>query len=802
MKRSVVILLFFAVVFAAFNAHALDWSHSSFSLKRLPPLHLTYNAVDLIDVARVTSGENANVAGAIDWVIKQLGDALVQDGRFHVLKNDGIAAAPLGSATVHGIGAPIGTTATYSYGNFLVKVAESTGVRVLEVRIPSLEKEALMVAPEAVLAMPFRFVVLSSRMYGLELVHICLLDPISYAEQFGGLTPASLPYLEQARAMLLEMVAKAVPIAYFDPQVQAHKAEAPRDISPLSIIAEVEVGQGRAFANAEAVANAIKKGDLILFKGTPDEHAYTVGGSSPDYEYLKDSYVFFKGFLSFSRFSAVKDGWVLKDGQKVSISGWAIPDKSERMFTLVSNSVIHAYNDPYQLLRYDTSIGPIFQMQVFSGYIHPFLMNMGVWHMGSLPISVFVLNTAPDRVVVVAQNPVFLVERYMQDVTDEQLLAAKPAWDANPKNKTDWPEMTRLEMGQYILDSLKMLVGGAISYVPFKGTWPRSDRLVSPLWVKETLLDANNNGRPYVIVETGWGTAQDTGYDKGHIPGAIHVNTDEIEYDEFLARAATPPGQLGRSTTESEDAAKGLGVWDVLPRNWWNIYPDIYLLPAIANMGIDVNTTVVVYGSDITGAARVVWTLMYAGVKDVRLLNGGLEAWKSAGYPVDTTPVPRNPKPNFGANRALHPEWLATTDYVRNVVNGLIMDSVLADVRTYDEYTGKSAPYSYIPTSGRIKGARWAHAGAGPWTMEDYVNPDGTLRALSYLADIWKQNGITPDKEAIFYCGTGWRSSLAWFAAYMMGWDRIRNYDGSWYYWSMGPEKAMNPSIDDYPSLP
>jgi|GEM_PF-930998 len=784
------LFILLAIVISSVTAWALDWSHSSFNLKRLPPLHLTYNAVDLVDVARFTIDDNANVVAVTDGVIKQLGDALTQDGRFQVFKNDGIAASP------------ISATATYSYGNFLVKVAESTGVRMLEVRIPDVEKNALAVAPEAVVAMPFRFLVLSSRMYGLRLVHICLVNPVSYAEQFGGLTPASSPYLEQARDMLLEMVAKSVPTAFYDPQVSAHKAMPPRNLASLVVLSEVEVGQGKRFANAEAVATAIKKGDLILFKGTPDEHAYQVGGSSPDYEYLKDPYVFFKGFLSFSRFSAIKDGWVMQDGKKVTVNGWAIPDKSDRMLTLVSNSVIHAYNDPYQLLRYDTAIGPIFQMQVFSGYIHPLLMNMGVWHFGSLPVSVFVLNTAANKVAVVAQNPVFLVERYMQDVSDEQLAAAKPAWNANPKNKTDWPEMTRLEMAEYILNSLQKLVTAGISYVPYTNKWPRADRLVSPKWVKETLLDGHNNGKPYLIVEAGWGPAEATGYDKGHIPGAIHVNTDVIEYDEFLPRAATPADKLGRSTTEAEDAAKGLGPWDTLPRNWWNIYPDIYLLPAIAYMGIDIDTTVVVYGSDVTGAARLIWTLMYAGVKDVRLLNGGLDAWKAAGYAVETTPVANKPKASFGATRALHPEWLATTDYIRNVVNGLITDAVIADVRTYDEYTGKTAPYSYIPTSGRIKGAKWAHAGAGPWTMEDYLNPDGTLRALAYLADIWAQQGITKDKEVSFYCGTGWRSSLAWLAAYVMGWERIKNYDGSWYYWSMGPEKALNPVIDEYPNLP
>jgi len=95
-------------------------------------------------------------------------------------------------------------------------------------------------------------------------------------------------------------------------------------------------------------------------------------------------------------------------------------------------------------------------------------------------------------------------------------------------------------------------------------------------------------------------------------------------------------------------------------------------------------------------------------------------------------------------------------------------------------------------------------AGWGPAeaTGYDKGHIPGALRALAYLADIWAQQGITKDKEVSFYCGTGWRSSLAWLAAYVMGWERIKNYDGSWYYWSMGPEKALNPVIDEYPNLP
>ncbi len=343
------------------------------------------------------------------------------------------------------------------------------------------------------------------------------------------------------------------------------------------------------------------------------------------------------------------------------------------------------------------------------------------------------------------------------------------------------------------------------------------DKLVDAKWVKG-MVDKNNEGKPYVIVETGWGPAGDS-YNGGHLPEAIWVNTDEIEYDCFNPRSSWPvdagkPACWDRSTTEEEDAAKGLGPNDALPRNWWNIYPDKYLLPAIAYMGIDKNTTVVVYGDDASAAARVTWPLMYAGVEDVRFLDGGKKAWAKAGYELETVAAVRKPVSDFDPddpNRvtAIHPEYKVNIPFVRNVVAGLEPDALLVDIRSWDEYTGKTAPYSYIPTSGRIPGAIWGMAGTGPSDMGDYVNGDGTLKSPDGIYPFWNAHGFTTRRHLCFYCGTGWRASLAWFYAYMMGYPEISNFDNGWFEWSMGSGSAyngdnpvLNPIVDQYPDLP
>ncbi|MBU0991121.1 MAG: hypothetical protein KJ737_01400 [Proteobacteria bacterium] len=336
-----------------------------------------------------------------------------------------------------------------------------------------------------------------------------------------------------------------------------------------------------------------------------------------------------------------------------------------------------------------------------------------------------------------------------------------------------------------------------------------ADKLATASQVKE-MIDTNNNGKAYVIVETGWGQPGSS-YINGHVPGAIWVNTDEIEYDCFNARNDWPvdagdPACWDRSTTEEEDAAKGLGPDDTLPRNWWNIYPDEYLLPAIAYMGVDKNTTVIVYSKNASAAARILWTLMYVGVEDVHFLDGGKNAWAAAGYSLETTANTRTPVAIFdpddpGRVTAIHPEYKVDIPYVRGVVNGVEKDAMLVDIRDYEEYIGASRPYSYIPTDGRIPGAIWG--------TDDFTKDDGTLMPPSELYPFWNGKGISSNTHLSFYCGTAWRSSLAWFYAYLMGYPEISNFDSSWFEWSMGEGSAyngddpvLNPIIDDSPNLP
>lgn len=77
--------------------------------------------------------------------------------------------------------------------------------------------------------------------------------------------------------------------------------------------------------------------------------------------------------------------------------------------------------------------------------------------------------------------------------------------------------------------------------------------------------------------------------------------------------------------------------------------------------------------------------------------------------------------------------------------------------------------------------------------VAEYMNEDGTYKSADDIKKMWAENQISGDKHVAFYCGTAWRSSLAFIYALELGWPRVSNFDSSWFEWSMGPEKDQNP---------
>ncbi len=290
---------------------------------------------------------------------------------------------------------------------------------------------------------------------------------------------------------------------------------------------------------------------------------------------------------------------------------------------------------------------------------------------------------------------------------------------------------------------------------------PNYQSLVSVNWLKG-LLDYQQSGfqkpRPatygnkrFAILEASWAAlekAQD--YRDGHIPGAIHFNTDDLENGS--------------------------------PR--WRLRDAKELQRAIGRAGITPDTTVIVYGGKLIAAARVWWALKYAGVDDVRLLDGGFTAWAAAGYPLEQEV--RRPQPvKFSAPVASH--LLATTDYVRrHLQRGQVW---MADVRSVAEFTGRTSGYSYLEAKGRLPSA--VPVGDGDDSAFLYRQRDGRLRPPAEILAHWQRQGLVAakeggqfEREVVFYCGGGWRSSVAFFYAWLLGFENVRNYSDGWSGWS------------------
>ncbi|WP_282753725.1 sulfurtransferase [Desulfuromonas thiophila] len=298
---------------------------------------------------------------------------------------------------------------------------------------------------------------------------------------------------------------------------------------------------------------------------------------------------------------------------------------------------------------------------------------------------------------------------------------------------------------------------------------PNYADLVYPGWVN-AVMDYHANGsssaapanynydrdHKYLIFETQWGSFDDmangwadTSYLSGHIPGAIHSNSDVYE--------------------------------NGYPR--WFMLPDDELKAAVGSMGITEDTTVIVYSNSPIFAARLWWILLYAGVDDVRLLNGGYDAWTAAGYDGETTT--NYPVATTYSGSTL-PEVVATTDYVAGVYDD--ENTLVADVRMYEEYAGEVSGYSYVVNKGRIPGAVYAFHADNPDRY--YLDDDGTFRSYTEVETMWNGVGIekatdtTFSKDVIFYCGSGYRSSISYLYAHLMGISNVRNYSDGWEGWS------------------
>ncbi len=280
----------------------------------------------------------------------------------------------------------------------------------------------------------------------------------------------------------------------------------------------------------------------------------------------------------------------------------------------------------------------------------------------------------------------------------------------------------------------------------------RPDQLVAPAWLAQAQLSPSR-----LLFEVGCG--ERTAFERAHIPGARYLDTSELEQTPL-----------------------------------YNKVPDADLLRLLLGHGIGHDSTVILYGRNVLAAARAAHLLLYAGVRDVRLLDGGYGAWCGAGLSSQSGPAPPCvPVAAFGALFPGRPDYLTDLPQARRLLE--CDEAALVSIRTWSEHTGLTSGYSYIAARGDIPGARWGRAGrdGDVNSMSHFQYPDGRMRGAAHITAAWQEQGIDAASRCAFYCGTGWRASLAFYYAWLMGWERISVYDGGWYEWSLAQAPAIVP---------
>lgn len=276
------------------------------------------------------------------------------------------------------------------------------------------------------------------------------------------------------------------------------------------------------------------------------------------------------------------------------------------------------------------------------------------------------------------------------------------------------------------------------------------DMLVPADIVKE-ILDGKipetfENAKNIKIVEASWGEESEA-YLKGHVPTSVHINTDTIE----------PPPQ-------------------------WMLASDEELKKFALDYGFTKDDTIIVTGPDVMAANRVAVVLRYIGVSDVRVLNGGNDAWVRAGYELETTSNKPVKGTDFGATIPANPDLIDTIPELKEKLND--ENFVLVDNRSWDEYIGKESGYSYHDKAGRIPGAVFGYAGTSSTTLEDYRNIDNTMRNQDEILALFAEQNIDTNKHLSFMCGSGWRAAEVLTYANVIGLMDTSLYSDGWIGWS------------------
>jgi len=220
------------------------------------------------------------------------------------------------------------------------------------------------------------------------------------------------------------------------------------------------------------------------------------------------------------------------------------------------------------------------------------------------------------------------------------------------------------------------------------------------------------------------------------------------------------------------------------------------LATVLGDKGISRDSTIVIYGDKSNWwAAYALWVFTLFGHEDIRLLDGGRDKWVAEGreLTVDATKVTPAAYPVVERNDA--PIRAFRDDVLAHFGNPLI------DVRSPEEYSGARTTMPAYPEEGALRGGHIPSAASVPWARA--AESDSTFKSRSDLDAIYKgEAGLAEGDNVIAYCRIGERSSHTWFVlTHLLGFEGVRNYDGSWTEWgnAVGVPIALGTDPGDTP---
>ncbi|MCC5947708.1 MAG: sulfurtransferase [Nitriliruptoraceae bacterium] len=270
----------------------------------------------------------------------------------------------------------------------------------------------------------------------------------------------------------------------------------------------------------------------------------------------------------------------------------------------------------------------------------------------------------------------------------------------------------------------------------------------------------NAYAHPEVLVSTSW-LEQHHGSD-----GLVVVESDE---DVLLYETGHIPGAVKIDWhTELQD------------RRTRDFIDGAGFAALMSAKGISRDDTVVIYGDKSNWwAAYALWVFRLFGHEDVRLLDGGRDKWVAEQRPWTTD----KPDPAPSDYPVVERDDAKLRAFREDVEAHLDGDGRLLDVRSPQEFSGERTHMPDYPQEGALRGGHIPGANSVPWGRA--AAEDGTFKPIDDLKALYEQDkGFSADDDTIVYCRIGERSSHSWFVlTYLLGYDNVRNYDGSWTEW-------------------